>query len=48
MLSALEYSHDFFIYVAASQETAGMVLLQDNEELHDHVIYYISRNIIDE
>ena len=37
----------FFIYVAVSQEMIGMVLVQEDEELHEHVIYYLSRNVID-
>ena len=28
-------------------ETSGMVLVQEDEELHEHVIYYLSRNLID-
>ena len=47
MLSPPDYSRDFFIYVAASMETVGMVLVQEDEELHEHVIYYLSRNLID-
>ena len=47
MLSPLEYCRDFFIYVATSQETVGMVLIQEDEELHEHVIYYLSWNLID-
>ena len=47
MLSPPYYSHDFSIYVAASQETVGMVLFQEEEELHEHVIYYLSQNLID-
>ena len=43
MLSPPDYSHDFLIYVAASMETIGMVLVQEDE----HVIYYLSRNLID-
>ena len=45
MLSPLD--HDFLIYVAASMETVGMVLVQEYEELHKHVIYYLSQNLID-
>ena len=45
MLSPADYSHDFLIYVAASQETVGMVLVQEDEELHEHVIYYLSQNL---
>ena len=48
MLSPPDYSCDFLIYVDASQETVGMVLVQEDEELHEHVIYYLSRNLIDE
>ena len=47
MLSPPNYSHEFFIYVAASMETIGMVLIQQDEELHEHVIYYLSWNLID-
>ena len=47
MLSPLDYSHDFLIYVVASMETVGMVLVQEDEELHEHVIYYLSQNLID-
>ena len=47
MLSPPDYSHEFFIYVATSQETIGMVLVQEDEELHEHAIYYLIRNLID-
>ena len=47
VLSPPDYSHDFFIYVAVSMETIGMVLVQEDEELHEDGIYYFSRNIID-
>ena len=33
--------------MATSQETVGMVLVQEDEELHEHVIYYLSWNLID-
>ena len=38
VLSPPDYSCDFLIYVTASQETIGMVLVQEDEELHEHVI----------
>ena len=47
VLSPPNYSRDFLIYVAASMEMVGMVLVQEDEELHKHVIYYFSRNLID-
>ena len=46
MLSPLDYSRDFLIYVATSQEMVGMVLVQEDEEIHEHVIYYLIRNLI--
>ena len=47
MLSPPDYSHSFLLYVAASQETISMVLVQEVEGLQQHVIYYLSRNLID-
>ena len=47
MVSPPDYSREFFIYVAMSQETVDMLLVQEDEDLHEHVIYYLSRNLID-
>ena len=47
VLSPPNYSHDFLIYVAASMEMVGMVLVQEDEEIQEHVIYYLSQNLID-
>ena len=47
ILSPPDYSHEFLIYVVASQEMIGMVLVQEDEELHEHVIYNLSQNLID-
>ena len=47
VLNPPDYSHEFFIYVAMSMEMIGMVLVQGDEELHEHVIYYLSQNLID-
>ena len=47
VISPLDYSHDFLLYVVASLETIGMVLVQEDEELQEHVIYYLTRNLID-
>ena len=41
------YSHDFLLYVATSTETIGMVLVWEDEELQEHVIYDLSQNLID-
>ena len=40
-------SRDFLIDVAAYMKTVGMVLVQEDEELHKHVIYYLSQNLIE-
>ena len=42
VLSPPDYNHEFCIYVAVSQETIGMVIVQEDEEIHKHVIYYLS------
>ena len=47
VLSPPDNSRDFYIYVATSQEMIGMVLVQEDEELHEHAIYYLSWNLID-
>ena len=46
MISQPDYSREFFIYVVTSQETVGMVLGQEDEEIHENVIYYLSWNLI--
>ena len=47
VISPPEYSHDFIFYVATSMETIRMVLVQEDEELQEHVIYYLIWNLID-
>ena len=47
VISPPDYSRDFLLYVVASMETIGMVLVQEYEELQQHVIYYLSWNLID-
>ena len=47
LLSPPDYSRDFLLYVAMSQEMIGMVLVQEDDEIQDHVMYYLSGNIID-
>ena len=47
VISPPEYSCDFLLYVVASMEMIGMVLVQKDEEIQEHVIYYLSWNLID-
>ena len=34
-------------YVVMSEETIGMVLVKEDDELCEHVIYYLIRNLVD-
>ena len=46
VISPPNYSCDFLLYVAASMETISMVLVQEDKELQEHVIYYLSRTLL--
>lgn len=35
----------FLIYVCAMEHSLGGLLAQDNDEGHEHAIYYLSRNL---
>ena len=45
LLHPPNYSQDYFLYLAASYSTIGMVLVQEDEFHNEHVIYYLSRNL---
>ena len=38
-----DYSRDFILYLATSESTIGVVLVQEDDKLVDHVVYYLSR-----
>jgi hypothetical protein len=40
-----DYSRDYFLYLAASEYTIGMVLVQEDDNHDEHVIYYLSINL---
>jgi hypothetical protein len=40
-----DYSHDYFLYLAASEYTIGMVLVQEDDVHDEHVIYYLIRSL---
>jgi hypothetical protein len=40
-----DYSHDYFLYLAASEYTIGMVLVQEDDAHDEHVVYYLSRSL---
>ena len=43
LLRLLDYSRDFILYLAASESTIGVVLVQEDDNLQEHVIYYLSQ-----
>ena len=47
MIHPLDYSKDFFLYIDASAATITMVLVQENPNGQEHVIYYASKNLMD-
>ena len=38
LLHLPDYSHEFILYLAASKSTIGVVLVQDDDKLQEHVI----------
>jgi hypothetical protein len=40
-----DYSRDYFLYLATSDYTIGMVLIQEDDDNDEHVIYYLSRSL---
>jgi hypothetical protein len=46
LLFPLDYSHDYFLYLAASDYTIAMVLVQEDDSHEEHVIYYLIQNLM--
>ena len=40
------YHRDFSLYLAATFNTISMVLIQEDDDGNKHVIYYLSRNLL--
>jgi hypothetical protein len=40
-----DYSRDYFLYLAASDYTIAMVLVQEDDSHDEHVIYYLSQSL---
>ena len=47
MIHPSDYSKDFLLYIVASTTTIEMVLVQENLDGQEHVIYYTSKNLMD-
>ena len=43
LLRPPDYSRDIILYLAASESTIGVVLVQEDDRLQEHVVYYLSR-----
>jgi hypothetical protein len=46
LLRPPSYNKDFLLYLATTESTIGMVLVQEDNLLEDHVIYYLSRGLV--
>jgi hypothetical protein len=42
LLKSPNYNRYYLLYIIAPEEMIGMVLVQEDDELHEHVIYYLS------
>ena len=47
MFSPPDYIHYLLLYVAMYQETIGIVLVQEDDDLQEHIVYYLRWNLID-
>ena len=47
MIHPPDYSKDFLLYITASTTTIAMVLVQENPNSQEHMIYYASKNLMD-
>ena len=42
LLRPPDYSRDFILYLVVSESTIGVVLVQEDDKIVEHVIYYLS------
>lgn len=47
LLRPPNYHCDYTLYLVAADTTIGMVLVQDDDDETEHVIYYLSHNLLD-
>jgi hypothetical protein len=45
LISAPNYNRDYILYVSTSAMSVVGVLIQLGDENHEHVIYYVSKNL---
>jgi hypothetical protein len=46
LLRPLNYNKDFLLYLAATESTIGMVLVQEDDSFFKYVIYYLSQGLV--
>ena len=46
LLRPPDYSCDFILYLAASDSTIGVVLVQEDDKLVEHVVYYLNHALV--
>lgn len=45
-LGPQDYSRDLLLYMAASDSTIGVVLVQEDDASQENIVYYLSRSFI--
>ena len=43
LLLSQDFSHDFIFYLVTSESTIRVVLVQEDDKIQNHVVYYLSR-----
>jgi hypothetical protein len=46
LLKPLDYNRDYFLYITVYEDMIGMVLVQEVDEIHEHVVYYLSQTLL--
>jgi hypothetical protein len=46
LLKPPDYSRVYFLYIVMYKGTVGMDLVQEDDELHEHIVYYLSQNLV--
>jgi hypothetical protein len=46
LLKSPDCIRDYLLYISMCEKMIGMVLVQEDEYLHEHVIYYLIRNLV--
>jgi hypothetical protein len=46
LLKPPDYTRYYLLYIVASDDTIGVVLVQEDDKLHENIIYYLSRTLL--